>query len=189
MKKIFFLPLFFVSVNLFSQINKPDNTLSIKVNNMGLSDFVESYFHANFHPKLDTLGISGMSWVKISIDSNAKLLSVECDPTTNKTLENFIREVLTNAGSKWVINGNKSLLSGTNQIILPIYYTLQYDGKTKDTPMLSGFRLNKYFRERADTGNNVLLFLPPVEYISPFDESGKTWKKANSSVKKKYGNK
>jgi hypothetical protein len=184
MKTIFFLPLFLVSVNLFSQINKPVNTLSIEVNKTGLPEFIESYFHANFHPKLDTLGISGMSWVKLSIDSNSKLLNVECDPTTVKTLENFIKEMLIDASSKWVINGNKSLLSGTNQIILPIYYTLQYDGKTKDIPMLSGFRLNKYFRERTNNQNNVLLFLPPVEYISPFDESGKNWKKTKLSVKK-----
>ncbi len=131
--------------------------------------FIEEAFRNNFNNKLDTLGLNGFCWVKFKVGTDSSLQKMEISPGTHPILSKFIKEILLTTNGLWEFR------TDIEWFILPIRYTLQKNGKTKNVNV-DPYELEAFLLE--ENGLNKQLqytFLPIQEFVSPFDRNN-SWK-------------
>lgn len=113
--------------------------------------------------RLDTLGISGFCWIKFKISPEGKIHQLEISPGTHPMLTGFLTETINKTSGDW------SGIPAADWFILPVRYSLQKEGKSQASHV-DPFQLDQFLLKNNNPGKPAtFIFLPVVEYTSPFD--------------------
>lgn len=144
--------------------------------------YFENYFTTNFKSQLSNLGIEGRLFVSFKINSIGKINSIKISADAHPELEKFVSAMLQTTNGMWQVQEN-TINSGNydQEMILPIYYSLQKEGKTKIDSATLAFKIKPITKETiaqhysslfntqaAGNKENDFILMSELVYASPY---------------------